>query len=131
MGLACLWGVVAVPALVYPPLPPGVEPSLPIGERQALYLATIAAGVLGFAGAVHALGTRQRFRVPLAAAFVAGLAGLAWFLFPDPDPDLGAVSRGLLAEFRSVAIASQVVFWGALTLTGALLLRPPGRGAWQ
>ena len=36
------------------------------------------------------------------------------------------VGRGLLAEFRALSIASQILFWSALTAVGALLLRRRG-----
>jgi predicted cobalt transporter CbtA len=119
---ACLWGVVVLPALVYPPLPPGVESALPLGERQALYLATIAAGVAGVAAAAHAWSRRGRLRIPLAAACILAPAALALVLFPDQRP-APSQDPGVTTDFRLVAIGSQLLFWSVLALAGGVILR--------
>ena len=41
------WAFLALPAIAYPALPPGVESSLPIDTRQLSYVALVGAGVLG------------------------------------------------------------------------------------
>ncbi len=119
--LACgavAWAVVAVPNLVYPPLPPGVETALPIGERQLLWLATVAIGLASFVGAALAVGRGRR----LVAAMALGVpAVLALVLLPA---DGAVVGDGVpLDNFRVVAIVSQVLFWAALALSGVWLLR--------
>ena len=115
--VAVVWGVVVLPAVVYPPLPPGVPSALGIGERQLLYLATVAVGVGGFVAAVR-LWPRSR-----ALALVTALvpAALAVALFPDQRA-AHTISAGLLAGFRAVALASQLLFWGAFALAGRRLL---------
>ena len=120
---AAIWGAVVVPAAVYPPLPPGVPSALSIHERQGLYLAAVAIGIGGFAAAVHAWSAAGRVRVPAALALALLPAGLAVWLLPGGGADTSALPGGLLTEFRIVSIASELVFWAALAVVGALLLR--------
>ncbi|MBM3677456.1 MAG: CbtA family protein, partial [Actinobacteria bacterium] len=111
------WAVVALPNAVYPPLPPGVDSALPLGERQLLWLAAVAIGIGGFAGAALAWSRRRRW---VAAAALACPLALAVMLLPDQR---AAVTDGtLLAEFRAAAITSQVLFWAAFAGAGAFLL---------
>jgi putative cobalt transporter subunit CbtA len=119
---AATWGVVVLPALVYPPLPPGVHSAVAIGERQLLYLAVVAVGISGFAAAVHLWSTMLRLRQLLAVA--AGLvpAALCVALLPDAGADTSRLSAGLLIDFRIVSVASQLLFWSAIAGAGALLL---------
>jgi predicted cobalt transporter CbtA len=126
-GLACVWGVCVLPSLAYPPLPPGAKSALPIGERQALYLATIALGLGGFAVATQIWAGRHRARIVLAVAAVLVPAFLAIVLFPDQRAD-SSISDALLTQFRLLAISSQLLFWTVLGAVGALLLRA-GSGA--
>jgi len=120
---AAVWSVVVLPAIVYPPLPPGVASALPIGERQRLYLAVLGIGLVSFAGGVRLWSSGERFRLPLAVATVAIPAVLAVVLFPDNNPQAEAVSSRLLTDFRIVSIIGQLLFWTALGAAGALLLR--------
>jgi predicted cobalt transporter CbtA len=120
MGAAGLVGVVLLPALVYPPLPPGVASGLGIDERQLLYLATIGLGIGGVAAAAHALAASRR-RLPLVAACVVVPAAVALLALPDQEA-AHTIAPRLLAEFRAVSIASQVLFWATLVATGAVML---------
>jgi predicted cobalt transporter CbtA len=115
--------VIVLPAIVYPPLPPGVASQLPIRERQQLYLAVVGIGLASFGAAVRLWSSGHRFRIPLAVAAVAIPAVLAALLFPDNGADESVLPPGLLAHFRVVSIAAQLLFWSTLGLTGALLLR--------
>ena len=123
MTAAGIWGVVVLPAVVYPPLPPGVSSKLPIGERQLLYLAVVAVGVGGFAAAVHIWSSALRFRRLLAAAAALVPAGLAIALLPDTGAETARLRPGLLTDFRLASIGSQLVFWTAMAGAGVLLLR--------
>jgi len=129
MTAAAIWGVVVLPAVVYPPLPPGVSSTLGIGERQLLYLAVVAVGLGGFAAAVHVWSTRLRYRRLLAVAAALVPAALVVALLPDAGADTSRLPAGLLTDFRVVSIASQLLFWSALAVAGALLLRPRQPGA--
>ena len=120
-GTAGLVGVVVYPALVYPPLPPGVASGLEIGDRQRLYLVTVGLGI-GAVAAAARVASRSWRGVVAAATCLVVPALLAVALLPDQRA-ADTVGHGLLAEFRAVSIASQVLFWGALTAVGALLLR--------
>ena len=120
-GTAGLVGVVLYPALVYPPLPPGVASGLEIGDRQLLYLITVALGIGAVAAAARVASRSRRGVVAAAACLLVPLL-LALAVLPDQQaPD--TVGHRLLAEFRAVSISSQVLFWGVLTAVGALLLR--------
>jgi predicted cobalt transporter CbtA len=119
---AGIWAVVVVPAIVYPPLPPGVETSLSIGERQLLYLAAVSVGIVGFAATSRlwrAASGRARYAAPLVAIVIAAL-GLT--LLPDRGTDTGDLPPGLLSDFRVVSIVGQLIFWTTLAVVGAVLL---------
>jgi hypothetical protein len=115
---AAAWAVVVLPNLVYPPLPPGVETGLPIGERQLLWLGLVAIGLASFVCASFAVGRGRRL---VAAASLGVPAILALVLLPA---DGAVVGDGVqLDDFRVVAIASQVLLWTTLAVTGAWQLR--------
>jgi hypothetical protein len=117
---AAVWGLVVLPAAVYPPLPPGVPSALPVGERQLLFLATVAVGAAGVVAAARLWSEPWRSRA-LAAAALLVPAGLAVALFPD-QRSAHTISAGLLGEFRAAAIASQLLFWAVFALVGRRLL---------
>lgn len=121
MGAAGIWGVALLPAVVYPPLPPGVPSGLEIDDRQLLYLAVVGLGIAGVTAASHALARAQR-RLVLVGACVVVPAAVALVALPDQQA-AHTISPRLLAEFRAVAVASQLVFWSTLVATGAVLLR--------
>jgi predicted cobalt transporter CbtA len=123
MTTAGIWGVVVLPGVVYPPLPPGVPSAVAIGERQLLYLAVVAVGVGGFAAAVHVWSTTLRFRRSFAVAAAVVPAGLAIVLLPDTGADTARLPAGFLTDFRIVSVGSQLLFWTAMAVVGALLLR--------
>jgi predicted cobalt transporter CbtA len=129
---ACAFGVAVLPALVYPPLPPGVATSLPIGERQLLYVATVAIGIAALLAAVAVWRLTRRRRAPLraiaAALAVLVPAALAVALLPDSGA-AHSLPSSVLLDFRIVAVANQLLFWLALGLAGAWLLRRMGRDA--
>lgn len=125
MTAAGIWSIVVLPGLVYPPLPPGVPSAVAIGERQLLYLAVVTVGVGGFAAAVHVWSTTLRFRLSLAIAVALVPAGLAFALLPDTGADTAHLPAGFLTDFRIVSVGSQLLFWTAMAVVGALLLRRP------
>jgi predicted cobalt transporter CbtA len=117
------WGAVVVPAIAYPPLPPGVKSGLDIAVRQWLFLGCFAlgaAGALAASVAWHRAGRRSRF-LGAAAALAMPLAITIAVL---PDQRVGRVpDKELLTHFRIVAVCAQLVFWIVLALAGTLLLR--------
>jgi hypothetical protein len=126
MTAAAIWAVVVLPAVIYPPLPPGVASTMPIGQRQLLYLTVVAVGFGGFAAAAHIWSTEMPFRRALAAVAALVPAALAIALLPGTGADTSHLAPGLLTDFRLASIGSELVFWTVLTVAGALLLR---RGA--
>jgi predicted cobalt transporter CbtA len=123
MTAAGIWGVVILPALIYPPLPPGVSSAVAIGKRQLLYLAVVAVGVGGFGAAVHVWSAPLQFRKALAVALAVIPAGLAALLLPDTGADTARLPAGFLTDFRIVSVGSQLLFWTAMGVVGALLLQ--------
>jgi len=116
---AAVFAIVLLPAVKYPPRPPGVESDLAIGERQTAYLLLVAVGLAG-AGAFVAL-FRRGLRGAAAVALLLP-AALAFVLLPDDHGKTALPSR-LVNEFRVTSIAAQLVFWLAFGLAGTWLLR--------
>jgi predicted cobalt transporter CbtA len=125
MTAAGIWGVVVLPAIVYPPLPPGVESSLGIGNRQLLYLTVVAVGIGGFAAAVHIWSTTMPLGRALAIGVALAPAALAIALLPTPGAETETLRPGLLTDFRTASIASELLFWTAMASAGTFLLRRP------
>ncbi|MEZ5102318.1 MAG: CbtA family protein [Thermoleophilia bacterium] len=122
------WALLVLPAIKYTPLPPGVDAGMPIGQRQAAYLALVGCGLLGALLAGRVLvrwpaSLDRRLRWPAALAGLALPAVLAIVLLPAQRAT-GELDDGLMTSFRAAAIGSQVVFWLAFALVGAWLLRP-------
>jgi hypothetical protein len=122
LAAAGVWSVVILPAVVYPPLPPGVASSLPIGERQLLYLVVVAAGLVGFGVAVR-LWAPKAARIVFALTAAVLPAALAFALLPARGEDTHGLPPGLLGDFRLVSIGGQLLFWSSLAVAGALILR--------
>lgn len=125
------WSFTILPAMKYPALPPGVESTLHIGERQAAYLALAVCGVLGVLVAVWAVRRTARWRF-LARAGIAALALLApavltFLLLPDAGV-VGTVPYGIELRYRLASIAGQLLFWLSFAFIGWWLLneRPGG-----
>lgn len=125
MAVSGIWGVVVLPAIVYPPLPPGVDSAYAIGDRQLLYLLVVAVGVVGFAASVHVWSSAWPARRVLAVAAALVPAGLAIALLPDTGADTSHLAAGLLTDFRIASIGSELVFWTAIAAIGAFLLSQP------
>jgi hypothetical protein len=123
MAAAGIWGVVVLPAIIYPPLPPGVESTLAIGDRQLLYITVVAVGIGGFAAAVQIWSTAMPLRRLLATAVAFAPAVLANALLPSQGADTERLQPGLLTDFRIASITSGLLFWTAMASSGVLLLR--------
>ena len=116
-----------LPAVTYPPQPPGAETLRGISERQLLYLGLLALGLAGAAGAAFILGRplrRRAERVTLAAAVLVGTLAVALFGFPDDPLAAAYPDPALLDRFRAAAIGSQALFWAVLAAAAWWLLRP-------
>jgi hypothetical protein len=122
MTTAGIWAVVVLPAAVYPPLPPGIRSSLPIGERQLLYLAVVAVGIAGFGAAAQLWTAVHGLRRLLTPAAAIAPAALAFALLPDRGADTSRLSPGLLTDFRVVSVVGQLLFWATLAAAGAAII---------
>jgi hypothetical protein len=118
------WSVAFLPALAYPPLPPGVESELGIGARQGLYLAVVATGLAGYGLAAWALRSARGTPagLALAAAALGGAVAVSLLLLPEQRA-LGALPADVLRDFRLASAAAQALFWVALGGAGYVLLR--------
>lgn len=128
------WSFTILPTMKYPALPPGVESTLRIGERQAAYLALAMCGVLGVLAAVWVVRrtSRGRFlaRAGIAALALLAPAVLAFLLLPDAGA-VGTTPYDIELRFRLVSIASQLLFWLSFALIGWWLLNERARGESQ
>ena len=125
-----------LPGLRYPANPPGVGDAGTVTERQTLWLAALAIGVLGTAlawqlhvrlgRAGHGLPARQLAAV---GAVVLTLGALFWL---PSNPDAVPVSPTVLWNFRVLSLADHLVLWAVLGgVFGALGLRAARRAAPQ
>jgi hypothetical protein len=116
------WAFLALPAIRYPALPPGVESSLAIETRQLSYLALVGAGVLGAVlGRLAWLHVGGRLRPAGVLVAFALPAVLAVSLLPG-EHAVTPVDEGLLLRFRGAAVGGQAVFWTLTALAGLWLL---------
>ena len=126
LGAVLVAAVVLLPALAYPPLPPGGGDPRTVDTRAALYLGTVVVGVL-LAGAAHALAVRLartdltvRLRQLLVTAAVIVAAAVLLVALPA-----GGTADGLPAEllwtFRLSSVATQLVLWGGTAVVFGLL----------
>ncbi|MFH8485518.1 CbtA family protein [Streptomyces longisporoflavus] len=129
---AAFAAVSLLPALRYPANPPGVGDSATVGERQALWLASVAIGVLGMflVRQVYVRLSARAVPVRQIGAALTGVAVLAaLFLLPD-NPDPVPVDAELLWDFRVLSVASHALLWAVLAAVfGGLGLRAVRGGA--
>lgn len=128
LAAAGFTGLSLLPGLRYPANPPGVGDAGTVGDRQAMWIAAVAIGVLGMvlARLVHvrltAAGRGPAVTQTTVAATVVAVL-LALFALPD-NPDPVPVESTLLWDFRMLSFASHAVMWTVLGATfGALGLR--------
>jgi hypothetical protein len=129
-----------VPALAYPPSPPGVGDPATIRARTALFGVAIAIALLAaWAAARTARGARARGWDVRAAGLLAcltfaGLAALGTALLPGVDEVPRGYPPDLLVRFRLASLATSATLWAALgvafgTSVRRLLERRPAPGA--
>ncbi|MFD3577877.1 CbtA family protein [Streptomyces sp. NPDC058644] len=121
-----------LPGLRYPANPPGVGDAGTVGERQTMWLAAVAIGVLGtlLTWQVYVrLAARSVPARQLAAALTTVAVLAALFLLPD-NPDPVPVDAALLWDFRVLSVASHALLWSVFAAVfGALGLRAVREGA--
>lgn len=125
-GAAAFLAVSLLPGLRYPANPPGVGDSGTVGDRQAMWLAAVAIGVLGMFLVWQVYVRLSARSVPVrhiavTATTVAVLAVL--YLLPD-NPDPVPVDATLLWDFRMLSLASHALLWAVFAAVfGGLGLR--------
>ncbi|MFE0104173.1 CbtA family protein [Streptomyces sp. NPDC059009] len=129
---AAFVAVSLLPGLRYPANPPGVGDSGTVGDRQAMWLASVAIGVLGMflAWQVYVRLAAKSLPVRQIAVALTTVAVLA-LLFTLPDnPDPVPVDAVLLWNFRMLSLASHVLLWAVFAAVfGGLGLRAAAKSA--
>lgn len=122
-------GVALVPALKYPPNPPGVGDPATIGARTALYLTMLAISLLALVAAwrvVRQIGERRSpwIRRLSAVAVYTGTVAVAFAVLPAVHEVPRGYPADLLRSFRLTSLGVQLVLWSVLgTLFGAAVQR--------
>lgn len=118
-----------VPALKYPPNPPGVGDPTTIGPRTVLYLSLVAWSVLStwcwWRLWVRLRGWPEHWRVAATTAFYAVLLGGAFVLLPG-SPDAVGAPATLVWRFRIASLGGAAVFWAVLGWALGCLARRDG-----
>lgn len=121
IGAVAVFGLVIVPALAYPPNPPGVGDPGTVGLRAGLYLALAGLGVLVIVAAWQwqrwLVARKVRPATAQVVVLTAAMALLGAVLALRPDLG-GAVDfpAELLWQFRLSSIATQVILWSVMAV---------------
>jgi hypothetical protein len=132
LGAAAVGAVVLLPALKYPPNPPGVGETGTIGTRSLLYLGLVAVGLLLAAGGwslsqrLHGSGLRRPGRALMVATVLAAASAAVLALLPSASADAG-VPAELLWSFRLAALGAQSLLLGGTAVAFGLLSARAGR----
>lgn len=130
LGGAATAAVVVLPALAYPPVPPGAGDPDTWGARAGLYVAVVLLGVaIALAAAawqkpLARTGLTRPARQAATGAAVVVAAGVALAVLP-PASAVGGTATDLPAElvwaFRLESLAAQLALWLGLTAAFGLL----------
>lgn len=126
--------VALVPALKYPPNPPGVGAPDSVGRRTALYLVMIAWSLVSTVAARRLWLVASRrwaasVAAPLVAAAYVALVGAGMVLLPGTGEPV-ALPATLVWRFRVASIGGTAAMWTVTGFAfGALLERHAGRPA--
>lgn len=126
IGLAGGWALGLLPLLRFPANPPAVGDPETIAQRTRDFLTMEALAVVVIVIAVASWhserGGRGPVRLAVAAAFWA-LGSLALYLFipQAPLPEVPTEAVAIVAEFRVLAVAGQLLFWTAFAAAFAAL----------
>jgi hypothetical protein len=132
LGAAAVGALVILPALKYPPNPPGVGDPATVGTRTLLFLGLGAVGLLLVAGGWSLARQLRASRLDrptraLAVAGALGLAGAGVLAVLPSVAAVGGVPGELLWTFRLGALGSQLVLYGGTAVLFGLLSARAGR----
>ena len=124
--------VVLVPALKYPPNPPGVGDPETIGRRTALYFLLLALSLIAVLAAWRAsrrLGRGRPASIGVGIGAIVYLATIALVLalLPGFDEVPSDFPAQLLWEFRIASIGTQVTLWAVLGVSFAAIVEGSAR----
>jgi Probable cobalt transporter subunit (CbtA) len=111
--------VALVPALKYPPNPPGVGDPSTISSRTSLYLTMVAITLLGLLAAWRLAGQLSSRALPwvrqlAAAALFTATVTVALIVLPAVDEVPRSYPADLLWSFRLSSLGVQLALWSAL-----------------
>jgi hypothetical protein len=126
LGAVAVGALVVVPAIAYPPNPPGVGDPASVGLRSASYLVVALVGMLlvGCAWSMTRWAIERGIAEPVARtiALVLLLAAASGLLVALPSTGgSGDFPAELLWRFRLGSIGTQVVLWSGIGLIHGLL----------
>lgn len=110
-----------VPALKYPPNPPGVGDPATVGQRTIAYLTLVGAAIcLAYLAwraslALRERGTPDHVRVTLVGLGLVAAVALAYVLWPS-DTDPVRAPATLVWRFRVVSLAGMAGMWSAMAV---------------
>lgn len=126
LSAVCIGALVLLPALRYPPNPPGAGEAGDMGTRTGLYLALGIAGLLlagaAWSGArgLAAAGVGRAVRQTVVGVTVVVVAGVMLALLPGRGGADGLPAE-LVWRFRLASFASQSTLYGGLGVIFGLL----------
>ncbi|GGK39900.1 cobalt transporter [Pilimelia terevasa] len=135
LGLAAagLVAVVLVPALKYPPNPPGVGDPGTVTARTVSWLLLVVLGLLaGWAAVAAHRALRTAGEAPRAAAAAGAFlatVGAAYAVLPTFQEVPGGFPATLLWSFRLATLGTQFALWVGVGLVFAVLVERLGRSA--
>lgn len=118
-----------VPALKYPPNPPGVGDPDTVGTRTSTYLLLMAFSVVAavaastFSAWVGRRGADEQLRVVAGAVGYAALVAIALLAFP-PTPDAVDAPAQLVWRFRLQSLGGTALLWLASAMVLGRLVTP-------
>lgn len=126
LGAAIVGATVILPAVKYPPNPPGIGDPETVGLRTGLYLGLVSIGLLLAVASWAASRQLSRTKLPrpvrqavLTAGTVAA-AALVLVALPVPETS-GTVPNDLLWSFRLSSVAVQLTLYGCIAAVFGLL----------
>ena len=131
-GLAFV-AVSLLPALKYPPAPPGVGDPADVEARTLLYLTAVAIPLAALLAAARLerlaeAAVPRGWARPAGAIAFLGLVGAGYLILPSSGPQLGDPGQ---VQFQVAALTTQAGLWGAFGLIFAAAVARGGDFRWR